>query len=82
MAGKKLTETFELTEESFKSFAEGGSDAAVAIIYSISKYHEKYRMTKWALEEIERRGMTKGDIAYFDDQFSLFYDQMLNQDNL
>lgn len=71
-----------ITKIEFSEFMKGWPAPLVVSIYCISRYHEKFRMTNWCMQELERRGFTKQDISKFDDQFEQFYDQMLKQEDL
>ena len=71
-----------ITENEFPEFLKGMPHALVMSIYCISKFHEKFRVTKWCMEELERRGFLKQEMAKFDEQFEAFYEQMLDQNDL
>ena len=71
-----------ITKEEFPGFLKGMPHALVMSMYCISRYHEKFRVTKWCMQELERRGFSKEDMTKFDEQFEGFYDQMLKQDDL
>jgi len=71
-----------ITKEEFPEFIKGMPSALIVSIYCISRYHEKFLVTKWCMQELETRGFTKKDMRDFDDQFEGFYDQMLKQNDL
>lgn len=71
-----------ITEESFNEFASTAPNSAIVMIYSITRYHEKFLVTAWAMKELEKRGFNKKDLDVFDTQFSNFYYQLLNQEGL
>jgi len=58
-----------ITAEDFVPFLKDMPHSLVISIYCISRYHEKFRVTKWCMAE-------------FDEQFEGFYDQMLKQNDL
>lgn len=71
-----------ITKEVFKDFAKDAPNTSLVILYSLSRYHEKYNLTQWVMEELSARGFTKDAMGDFDTNFSNFYDQMLKQDDL
>jgi hypothetical protein len=71
-----------ITEEEFPAFLESMPSALVVSIYCISRYHEKFRVTQWCMNELKKRGFSKKDMSDFDGQFEGFYDQMLKQNDL
>jgi hypothetical protein len=71
-----------ITAEDFVPFLKDMPHSLVISIYCISRYHEKFRVTKWCMQELETRGFSKKDMAEFDEQFEGFYDQMLKQNDL
>lgn len=52
------------------------------MLYSISKYHEKYHFTQWVLDELLQRGLSKKDVDGFDEHFSKLYDRLINSETL
>jgi len=75
-------EPIEINKVYFDDLAKGAADVAIVMIYSISKYHEKYKLTSYAMKELEKRGYRKEDLAFFDENWTKFYDTMLNQEDL
>ena len=71
-----------ITEQSFKEFIKGAPSAVVVTLYALARYHEKYRLTAWALNELKNRGFNENDISEWDTNFTNFYDDMLKQENL
>ena len=71
-----------ITQESFQEFISGAPNAVLVMLYSLSRYHEKFNLTKWCMDELIKRGFKKEDFYQFDTNFTNFYDQMLNQDDL
>lgn len=56
--------------------------AQLCVLYSIARYHEKFKFAKFALEELVNKGFTKQDIFEFDTNFSNFYDALINSTTL
>jgi len=71
-----------ITEESFNAFAKDAQSVAIVMLYSLSKFHEKYKVTEWCMRVLTERGFKKADLRGFDDNFTDFYQQMINQDGL
>lgn len=71
-----------ITPASFNSMIETMPTITLVTLYSVSKYHEKWRVTDWCLRALEKRGFSKEDVAYFDDNFKNFYHQMMVQQDL
>jgi hypothetical protein len=75
-------QNMHITKESFYNFAIEAPDAAIAMIYSLSKYHEKYRVTEWCMDILMKRGYVKEDMKGFSKDFTNFLHQMIQQDDL
>lgn len=58
------------------------NSAQLIILYSIGRYHEKYRFTKMAFEELNDRGYSEIDLNGFDEKFSAFYDTLIHSKEL
>lgn len=71
-----------ITEENFAEFAKDGQNIAIVMLYALSKYHEKYKVTEWCMKILTEKGFEKQDLKGFDKHFIDFYHQMLNQDDL
>jgi hypothetical protein len=71
-----------VNEETFFAFAGDAPHVALAMIYALSKYYEKYKVTEWCMKILTARGYQKSDLKEFDDNFIDFFDQMLKQDDL
>jgi hypothetical protein len=70
--------TQESAFEAFKTM----TNTSMVILYSLSKYHEKYHMAGWALTELENRGFVKEALIDFDQNFIDVYKMILTQENL
>lgn len=77
-----MSEKIVINEETFMDFAKEAPNASVVMLYALSKYHEKYKVTEWCMRLLTDRGFTKDDIKHFDKNFIDFYDQMIQQDDL
>lgn len=71
-----------ITMDQLDPYLKGMPHALLMSIYCISKFHEKFRVTKACMDELERRGFLKVDMKDFDQQFDAFYRQMLDQNDL
>lgn len=71
-----------ITQQSFQDFIKDAPNATLVMLYSLSRIHEKFKITSWAMTELEKRGFKKEDFAKFDENFSEFYMQMINQTDL
>lgn len=71
-----------ITPESFVETVKDMPNACVVMLYSLSRYHEKYIFTSWVQKELAARGFKNFDLQQFDSQFSEFYDMLLKQDDL
>ena len=71
-----------LQEEPIRKQISELASAQLVMLYSISRYHEKYRFTQWVLEELITRDFTEFDIQAFDNNFSEFYNSLLNSTTL
>lgn len=52
------------------------------LIYSIARYHEKFRFAKLVLAELTSRGLSNKEVFDFDSNFSNFYDSLINSTSL
>ena len=77
-----MAEDIFITKENFFEFTKNAQSVALVMIYALSKYHEKYRVTQWCMEILNQRGFRKEDMGDFDTNFINFFDQMLKQDDL
>jgi hypothetical protein len=71
-----------ITMDQLKPYLKSMPHALVISVYCISKFHEKFRVTKACMEELEHRGFAKEDMNNFNEQFDAFYRQMLQQNDL
>ena len=71
----------QLEQELQNNFKET-NNAHLIMLYSIGRYHEKYRFTKMAFEELKARGFSDTDLSGFDANFSGFYDTLINSTEL
>jgi hypothetical protein len=71
-----------ITMDQLGPYLKGMPHALVMSVYCISKFHEKFRVTKACMDELERRGFLKEEMNHFDKQFDAFYSQMLEQNDL
>lgn len=53
-------------------------DAYLTIVYSLTKYHERYKMTKLIHDELTARNFTNTDIQGIDANFTDLYQRILN----
>lgn len=77
-----MAEDIFITKEKFFEFAKNAQSVALVMIYALSKYHEKYKVTQWCMEILNKRGFKKEDLGDFDTNFIDFFHQMLQQDDL
>ena len=69
----------EITFESFVDTVKDMPNASLVMLYSLSRYHEKYIFTSWVQKELAMRGFKNADLSSFDTEFSNFYHMLLNQ---
>lgn len=70
-----------ITKEDFDNFLKSAPhDVVLGMMYSIAKYHERYRLTQWCLDALKSRGHTPEEIAALDIAFSPFYNAVLTQE--
>lgn len=63
-------------------FAKDAPNVGIVMIYSLSKYYEKYRVTEWCMKLLTERGFVKEDLKDFSKNFINFFDQMIQQEGL
>jgi hypothetical protein len=71
----------QLEQELQNNFKET-NNAQLIMLYSIGRYHEKYRFTNMAFKELKSRGFGETDLNGFDSKFSAFYDSLINSTEL
>ena len=71
-----------ITKQSFNEFITDAPNAVLVMLYALSRYHEKFNLTQWCMDELLKRGFKKEDFFKFDTNFTNFYDQMLKQEGL
>jgi hypothetical protein len=71
-----------INEETFIDFAKEAPNSSLAMLYALSRYHEKYKVTEWCMKLLTSRGFTKEHLKDFDKSFIDFYDQMIQQNDL
>lgn len=71
-----------ITQQSFQQFIKDAPNAVVVMLYSLSVIHEKYKISAWTKEELNKRGFKDEDFREFETNFADFYLQMINQTDL
>jgi hypothetical protein len=71
-----------ITEETFIDFAKDAPNVGIVMLYSLSKYYEKYKVTEWCMRILTERGFKKEDLKDFSKNFVNFFDQMIQQEDL
>ena len=77
-----MSDNIYINEETFNEFAKDAQSVALVIIYALSKYYEKYKLTEWTMRILTQRGFKKEDLKDFDLSFINFFDQMIQQTDL
>lgn len=57
-------------------------DAQLLILYSIGRYHEKFKFTKIVMEVLNEKGYQGADLFGFDSRFADFYHGLINSTEL
>jgi hypothetical protein len=71
-----------ITKDGFRELMHDAPDVAIMLFYSLSKIHEKYRVTEWCIELLLEHGYDKETMKKFDADFVDVYTAMINQDDL
>jgi len=77
-----MSDNIYINEETFFEFAKEAQSVALVMIYALSKYYEKYKVTEWCMKILTERGFKKEDLKGFDINFINFFDQMIQQTDL
>ena len=77
-----MFEKFIIEEDEFKTFISTAPTDLVTFIFSLSKYHEKFKVTQWCKTELEKRRFDKDTLEIWDEAFQQFYHLLLTQDGI
>jgi hypothetical protein len=73
---------FLIEEEEFKLFASTAPTDLVTFIFSLSKYHQKFKLTQWCKTELDKRNFDNDTLESWDEAFQKFYQLILTQDDI
>lgn len=71
-----------ITEESARDALQFMPPSVLICIYSISKFHQRFHLTQWTMDELTSRGFDQADLPQIDGEFTSFYEMILNQEDL